>query len=283
MDRRRGVESIFGIGGGLTSKEFERNLDIARDYSQRNKPDQALPYILKALEDPYNLEASIEFSAYAPNAAERIKTLEEAAERGKRILLQKLGPKAFDDDGDSVGHFWGLLETRPYMRVLNALLEMYFQANETAKSADMGIEMLRLCPGDNMGIRSKLGSALIRDGRYGDALSFAQAWSTKSTMDTGMPPKRGGTLFKKPTNKALSAAEEERLSDRWSSGELMHTAALASFKLFGDCELLRQYLRIASKVNPYILVRILGNIRRPNTLLLIRVASRSFLIFGVFS
>ncbi|KAF5326328.1 hypothetical protein D9611_000723 [Ephemerocybe angulata] len=259
MDRRRGIEAILGIGGGLASKESEQNLDVARDLGNKGKHLEALPFILKAMEDPNNLDAILHYSAYAPSQRDRLKMLEDAERRGRRILLKELGPKAFDDDGDSVGHFWGILQTRPYMRVLNSLLEMYFQMNYTTKSANMGIEMLRLCPGDNMGIRCGLGSSLIRDGRYADALSFAQVWSSEDTMKAGGIPPRGGTVFKEPKREPLSVAEETRLSGRYDCTELMHTAALASFKLFGDCELSRQYLRIASKVNPFILVRILAS------------------------
>lgn len=54
---------------------------------------------------------------------------------GKLILLTEwLGPDAFDDDGPHVGHFWGILVTRPYMRVLAALGRMNFEIGQYTKS-----------------------------------------------------------------------------------------------------------------------------------------------------
>ena len=48
----------------------------------------------------------------AENAAHRKEAL-EFYEKGVAAGERALGPKAFQED---VGHFWGLLETRPYMR-----------------------------------------------------------------------------------------------------------------------------------------------------------------------
>ncbi|RXW13595.1 hypothetical protein EST38_g12256 [Candolleomyces aberdarensis] len=229
-------------------------------YSRR-KPKEALPYLMKALEDRRNLDAILEFAFLAPTKDESVEILEEGVARGKRILLTEwLGPKAFDDDGDCVGHFWGRLETRPYMRVMQALSRMYFETEKHSKAAEIQIEMLRLCPGDNMGVRQGLGSSLIRVKRYADALSFAQVWL--DTFDDGSSPPRGGTLFKEPKKTLFTETQETKLS-KYCTGELIHTAALASFKLFGDCPQSQQYLRIASKVNPHILVRILGRVTRP--------------------
>ncbi|KAJ2921410.1 hypothetical protein H1R20_g15682, partial [Candolleomyces eurysporus] len=228
---------------------------------ERRKPKEALPYLMKALEDRRNLDAILEFAFLAPTKDESVEILEEGVARGKRVLLNEwLGPKAFDDDGDCVGHFWGILETRPYMRVMQALSRMYFETEKHSKAAEVQIEMLRLCPGDNMGVRQGLGSSLIRVERYADALSFAQVWL--DTFYDGSSPPRGGTLFKEPKKTLFTETQEKKLS-KYCTGELIHTAALASFKLFGDCPQSQQYLRIASKVNPHILVRILGRVTRP--------------------
>lgn len=57
---------------------------------------------------------------------------------------------------DCVGHFWGILETRPYMRLryhhMEGLISMgrYHQAIKNCE------ELLELCPGDNMGVRYRL-------------------------------------------------------------------------------------------------------------------------------
>jgi hypothetical protein len=54
---------------------------------------------------------------------------------GRIILKRELGDDCFDDDGDSVGHFWLILPTRPYMRVLQSLVKVYHDAGKIEDSA----------------------------------------------------------------------------------------------------------------------------------------------------
>jgi hypothetical protein len=49
--------------------------------------------------------------------------------------MKALGKDCFENDGPHVGNFWSILETRPYMRVLQALVRMYFENNRVEKSA----------------------------------------------------------------------------------------------------------------------------------------------------
>ncbi|KAL8653266.1 MAG: hypothetical protein Q9226_003923 [Calogaya cf. arnoldii] len=82
-------------------------------------------------------------------------------------------PNLFEE---SVGHFWGILETRPYMRSRYAVVEAYlaidtYAAVEAARShlADM----LRLCRGDNMGVRDVVPATLLRLGQIKNVTTFA--------------------------------------------------------------------------------------------------------------
>lgn len=54
---------------------------------------------------------------------------------GRVILRRELGDDCFDDDGDAVGRFWGLLQTRPYMRVLQSLVKVYHDSGRFEDSA----------------------------------------------------------------------------------------------------------------------------------------------------
>lgn len=121
--------------------------------------------------------------------------------------------------------------------------------------------MLRLCPGDNMGQRDWLGSVLLKANRTADALSFAQAWLHLPKGEH--TPLRGGCTFEPPSQAPLSAEFIES-NKKWGPGAILYTAALASYKLWGDCEVARQYLRVAASANPYILVRILARVEQPS-------------------
>lgn len=121
------------------------------------------------------------------------------------------------------------------------------------------VEMLRLCPGDNLSQREWLGTMLLKANRNADALSFSQIWLNSR----GTIPLRGGCTFEPPSQTPLSA-ERYAKEKRFGSGEQNYTAALASFRLWGDCELARQYLRIATELNPHVIRRVLGKVTRPS-------------------
>lgn len=126
--------------------------------------------------------------------------------------------------------------------------------------------MLRLCPGDNMAQRHWLGSVLIRIGRYSDALFFAQIWLHPFAHNKGGIPVHGGTAFTAPSRELMSAEREEDLS-KYGDGAFLHTAALASFELWGDCPQSRQYLKAAASANPNVLLKVLACVSRPGLML----------------
>jgi len=124
------------------------------------------------------------------------------------------------------------------------------------------IEMLRLCPNDNMGQRFWLGSLLIRCGRHADALYFAQQWLSDEVRKSGKTLALGGCAFSAPQNELPDSPLDET-SLRWASGQLLYTAALASFKLFGDIPISQTYLKMAATCNPHVLLKILAQVRKP--------------------
>jgi len=72
-----------------------------------------------------------------------------------------LGPAAFRDD---VGHFWGILATRPYMRVRQGLAAVLWALGERQVAIAHVQEPLRLNPGDNQGLRYTLATWLLAAG-----------------------------------------------------------------------------------------------------------------------
>lgn len=125
--------------------------------------------------------------------------------------------------------------------------------------SEVGIEMLRLCPGDNLGQRYTQGSCLLKAKRYSDALSFAQAWLDPDVQ----MPERGGCAFRTPRKKPLTSAEIGRLNT-YENASLAYTAALASYRLWGDCELARQYLLFAASLNSFVLLKVLARVDQPS-------------------
>ena len=82
---------------------------------------------------------------------------------------------------NAVGHFWGMLDTRDYMRARYGLVEALLKIKtfDAVKSAAEHIrDMLRLCRSDNMGVRDLLPALWLRLGRDQDAYDFVKWYGT---------------------------------------------------------------------------------------------------------
>ena len=106
--------------------------------------------------------------AYVLLAEETAKSLKEAKvlyEEGVKAGERALGAEVFEND---VGYFWGTLSTRPYMRALRGLADCLWLLGERKEAIAHYVEMLRLNPGDNQGIRYNLALHLLEEGENGE-------------------------------------------------------------------------------------------------------------------
>jgi tetratricopeptide (TPR) repeat protein len=126
--------------------------------------------------------------AYSLLASEVARSDEEARalwEQAVRAAAAALGKRAFVED---VGHFWGLLETRPYMRARHGLAQCLWHLGDRAGAIAHFQELLRLNPNDNQGVRYQLAACLLEAGendaleellaRYPDDAAAVWAWSS---------------------------------------------------------------------------------------------------------
>lgn len=97
----------------------------------------------------------------AQESTRSVKKAKELYEQGVRAAERALGPEVFRED---VGHFWGLIETRPYMRARSGLAQTLWTIGEQQQAIEHFADMLRLNPGDNQGIRYLLASCLLEIG-----------------------------------------------------------------------------------------------------------------------
>jgi len=91
------------------------------------------------------------------DAQEAMRLYEQGVRAGERAL----GRAAFQDD---VGHFWGILETRPYMRARQGLAGALWHLGEHEAALGHLRDLLRLNPGDNQGLRYTLATWLLAVG-----------------------------------------------------------------------------------------------------------------------
>lgn len=111
-------------------------------------PDCADAYVLLADE-----------AAYTPKEAQEL--YEKAVEAGKRAIGAEFH--------NLVGHFWGFIETRPYMRARAGLADVLWFQGKKQQAIEHYQDMLRLNPNDNQGIRYVLLDCLMDTEQFADA------------------------------------------------------------------------------------------------------------------
>jgi hypothetical protein len=113
-------------------------------------PDCADAYVLLAEEEARSLEQANAYYA-------------QGVEAGRRAL----GPEIFAEEA---GHFWGITQTRPFMRALEGYSRTLWLLGDREASVAHQQELLRLNPGDNQGVRYSLVHCLLELERF-DELS----------------------------------------------------------------------------------------------------------------
>jgi tetratricopeptide (TPR) repeat protein len=178
----------------------KRRLDLARRALDIS-PDCADAYVLLAEETE------------DPHEARRL--YEQGVQAGERAL----GPEVFEQ---GAGHFWGILETRPYMRARQGLAAVLWHLGERQAAIAHLQDMLRLNPNDNQGVRYTLANWLLA---VGDDAALEQ----------------------------LLAQYPDEGSAQWA-----YTKALHTFRRLGAGKQADRALQEALEVNPHVPAYLLG-------------------------
>jgi len=107
-------------------------------------------------------DAWVLLAEHMPDLARRTELYREAMEAGARAHPLERGP-------DSEHGIWGDIEARPYMRARLGYSRCLVEAGRRGEAIEHWLEMLRLNPGDNQGIRWLAAPALIEAGRLDEA------------------------------------------------------------------------------------------------------------------
>ncbi|HET9208753.1 MAG TPA: tetratricopeptide repeat protein, partial [Thermoanaerobaculia bacterium] len=158
--------------------------------------------------------------------AGRVPDREAAAqlyELGMAAGERALGTETFEEEA---GYFWGILETRPYMRARAGLAKVLVEQKRLGEAVEHYQEMLRLNPNDNQGVRDVLVNLLIELGRDEEAWTLVESY---------------------PEDGAL----------------LAFPRALLSFRRHGDSPEVRQALKKAVQLNLFVPGILLGELDPP--------------------
>jgi tetratricopeptide (TPR) repeat protein len=160
---RRAMESFLAaLSGQRGDSAMEKAQDIMYDAWEQTTSRARIALARKALGI-----SPLCADAYVLLAAEAARSVEEARDyyaKGVEAGQLALGPRRFKE---YAGHFWGFLETRPYMRARAGLASALLKLGDVDGAIDHFHDMLRLNPNDNQGIRYTLLGCLLERGDDG--------------------------------------------------------------------------------------------------------------------
>jgi hypothetical protein len=207
--------SELGGGAGQDTPLGRATALVQQAFGERD-PGRRLQLAAEALAicpdcaDAYVIQAEL-----APNRKAALKLYEAGMAAGERAL----GAAAFKRDA---GHFWGILETRPYMRARLGLAHVLWTSGRRDEAVQHLRDMLRLNPGDNQGVRYTLASFLLFLDRDADLARLLEQYPDEGSVE-------------------------------WA-----YTRALLAFRQHGDTIDARRLLKQARKVNKYVLPYLTG-------------------------
>jgi tetratricopeptide (TPR) repeat protein len=158
-------------------------------------------------EDETHVEAHILLAESTRQAERRIELFGEA----KEIAANQLGAMVDEE----AGHFWGITETRPFMRATHGLAQSLSEAGRTREAISQYRELLRLNPNDNQGVRYELVPLLLANNRDAEAVEL---------LDT----------YREPT------------------AQWLHTKSLVEFRHDGGAATARKAMRAAFRANKHV-------------------------------
>jgi tetratricopeptide (TPR) repeat protein len=151
------LASLSGPGAAETLHDTalrsakEEAQELAFDAMEAESDEDVRELAERALaKDPDCVDAMLALTSLDANSAEEaLDGLRKAVEAGERSL----GTKFFKENK---GHFWMLIETRPYMRARQGLADLLGEMGSFQDAIPHYAAMLELNPNDNQGVRYPL-------------------------------------------------------------------------------------------------------------------------------
>ncbi|MBL4885924.1 MAG: hypothetical protein JKY95_15505 [Planctomycetaceae bacterium] len=149
----------------LSAKQAKINLAQAELLAEKaynsSSPQEQILLVQEALELSQDcVNAYLLLSQLAETSEESLPLLQQAVEAGHRVLKE--------DFEHSMGVFWLVPETRPYMQARQWLSECLVDLGQVEEAIDHDWKTLQLNPNDNQGIRYALMSKLLQVNRIDD-------------------------------------------------------------------------------------------------------------------
>lgn len=206
--------------GKISEKEESREL-VYEAYETTKVKGKKLAH--KALKlDPNNVEAYNYLGSIEPDILIAMGYYKKGMDAGKK----EIGEEGFKEMS---GHFWGVHETRPFMRAKVGYSECLYLLGRYSECMNQYSEMIELNPNDNQGVRYKYASMLVANDKF---LEYEKL----------------RTLYKE-------------ISALW-----LFTYAIYLFKKEGNCLKANNALQNAHQSNNHVIPYLLGKKELPETI-----------------
>lgn len=197
--------------------------DVMYDAWDEVDPEKRIKLAKKALKiSPLCADAYVLLAEESVTPKQALEYYQKGIEAGRSAL----GEDFFDDE-EVIGHFWGILETRPFMRAMHGYASVLLEFGRKEEAGKCYDEMLRLNPNDNQGIRYMKLDLLLGLEQY------------------------------EAVRELIKQYEQD-----WSA-EWAYTGALLEFRQHGDAPQSRRALRQAKRVNQHVIKYLTGQKRIP--------------------
>ncbi len=166
MKKMQGM-SLDDLPESTTNKGRSQDLVIQ---AQNETLAKGKKLIKQALElDPDNADAYNYLASVEADVDKALALYRQAVEAGERALGEEFMK-------ENIGHFWGLIETRPYMRAKAGVADCLYAKNRMNAAVDVYREMIELNPNDNQGVRYLLSTILLNKKDLSDYESFIEKY-----------------------------------------------------------------------------------------------------------
>ena len=176
FDRRLMEKSLLDVFGdmlGNTSGDpkLRKAQDIMYQAFEETNPAKRISLAHKALKT--SDKCADAFVLLAEEQADTVARALEYYQKGVDAGERALGNDYFKE---AVGHFWGIMETRPYMRARAGLAECLIKLNQVDGAVEHYRDMLRLNPNDNQGLRYIVAEVLLDQNRDAELIKLLKQY-----------------------------------------------------------------------------------------------------------
>lgn len=138
--------------GKLELTDEEKAYDLYEQAMESYNPSEIRKLLKQALRlYPNFTDAKIELTFLIEDEFKRLKEFEK---------LEKLEKEYLENEGyfteDNISHFYGILETRPYIRLVYSIASLYQEMGSYRKAIELYENIIELNKNDNMGARYSL-------------------------------------------------------------------------------------------------------------------------------